>query len=408
MKARGLILILSVLWTISSSFAADRLAAGPEATILCYHIVESPHDPRMEITRETFLQQMRYLATTGYTVIPLSDLYAYISGKKSSLPRNAVVITVDDGWRSTYTEFYPEMKRRNFPFTVFVYPRIIGQTAYALTWSQIRDMARDGADIESHSLSHPFLTYRRHTALDAKSYAAWLHNELLSSKRIIEQETGKSVQFFAYPYGDYDSRLERKVEKAGYAAAVTCEFGRVHRGSDPLRLRRLVIDKLMSFAVFRYYLGAKPLRLEETTPELVFNPDQPVVSAKIAEYKRVDPSSVGMALLSLGTTPFSYDPRNGSISLVVHHALKGSLQRAIVWATDTKTGKRLEAVWSFRLPGASGTAEPATERACPPSEGIEPSDLPVALPAPPQPAVVEEPAPGQRKSDVHRSAHAQR
>ncbi len=36
---------------------------GP--TVLCYHIVESPNDPRMEIGREQFRQQMRYLAVTG-------------------------------------------------------------------------------------------------------------------------------------------------------------------------------------------------------------------------------------------------------------------------------------------------------------------------------------------------------
>ncbi len=101
------------------------------ALVLCYHIVESPQDPRMEISRETFVQQMRYLAATGYNVIPLRDLYDYVAGRKASLPKNAIVITIDDGWRSTYTEVYPEMKRHHFPFTVFIYPRIIGQTSHA-------------------------------------------------------------------------------------------------------------------------------------------------------------------------------------------------------------------------------------------------------------------------------------
>src|SRR5438128_3493959 len=80
------------------------------ATVLCYHIVESPHDPRMEISAETFVQQMDYLEMTGYTVIPLRDLYDYVAGKKESLPRRSVVVTIDDGWRSTYTQVFPEMK----------------------------------------------------------------------------------------------------------------------------------------------------------------------------------------------------------------------------------------------------------------------------------------------------------
>src|SRR2546423_3292035 len=119
--------LLLLLIGTAPSIAAESADFG--ATILCYHIVESPQDPRMEISREAFHQQMRYLAVTGYNVIPLRDLYEYASGKRASLPKNAVVITIDDGWRSTYTEVFPEMKRRGFPFTVFIYPKIIGQTS---------------------------------------------------------------------------------------------------------------------------------------------------------------------------------------------------------------------------------------------------------------------------------------
>src|SRR6185436_13854750 len=147
------------------------------AVVLCYHIVESPADPRMEISRDTFRQQMQYLEMTGYNVIPLHDLYEYVTGKRTSLPPNSVVITIDDGWRSTYTEAYPELKKRAFPFTVFVYPQIIGKTATALNWDQVREMSANGADIESHSYSHPFLTRRRHSDLDDTAYETWLQKE---------------------------------------------------------------------------------------------------------------------------------------------------------------------------------------------------------------------------------------
>src|SRR6266571_3914447 len=149
----------------------------------------------MEISRDAFRQQMRYLAMTGYTIIPLRDLYDYASGKRGSLPQNSVVITIDDGWRSTFTEVFPEMKRRHFPFTVFIYPRIIGQTPYALTWRQVREMADAGVDIESHSYSHPFLTRRRNAALADREYAAWLERELAESKHTLERETGRPVSF---------------------------------------------------------------------------------------------------------------------------------------------------------------------------------------------------------------------
>src|SRR6059036_2053463 len=122
MAARALTAaLISILFSGLAAAAAPPPPPAEDygATILCYHIVESPQDPRMEISRETFRQQMRYLEMTGYTVVPLRDVYDYASGARSSLPKHAVAITIDDGWRSTYTEVFPEMKRLHFPFTVF-------------------------------------------------------------------------------------------------------------------------------------------------------------------------------------------------------------------------------------------------------------------------------------------------
>ena len=348
----------------------------------------------MEISRETFLQQMQYLALTGYNVIPLRDLYDFVTGKKATLPKNAVVITIDDGWRSTYTEVFPEMKRRHFPFTVFVYPRIIGQTSHAMTWKQVRELSEAGVDIQSHSLSHPFLTHRRHTAFDDKTYADWLERELAESKKILEKETGKGVEFIAYPYGDFDHNVVKTASKAGYRAGLTCEYGPVRRGSDPLRMRRVAIDKRMDFATYRHLLGANQMQLADMTPHpgqvldtqptlvagspVASAPQPVVISARIPGYKRLDPKSVRMTLMNAGgSEPFSYDPRDGSITLTVKEALNGKFQRALVWANDVKTGKRVEGMWSFRLPETYASVDPACL-----TKDIQPTTLPTQLAAP--------------------------
>jgi peptidoglycan/xylan/chitin deacetylase (PgdA/CDA1 family) len=357
---RALSVLILVLFTLFAGAAPRRRAPEPAddhptATVLCYHIVESPAAPLMHIDRYTFRQHLQYLEMTGYNVIPLRHLYEYVTGKRTSIPKNAVVITIDDGWRSTYTEAFPELQKRKFPFTVFIYPNIIGKTSNALTWDQIREMAEAGVDIQSHSLTHPYLTKRMHRSLAKEKYAEWLQRELVQSKKVLEKQTGKKVQFLAYPYGDYDDAVAEASEKAGYLAALTCNFGRVHKGSDPLRMKRFVIDDRMDFAAFRRYLGATPLRLAERTPKPgVVDPAVTTVSAKIASFDSLDPKSVGMALLSLGSTvPYSYDATTGAISLAVRDgiaALQSRVHRAVVWGTDVKTGKRVEATWVFRLP----------------------------------------------------------
>ncbi|HET8797137.1 MAG TPA: polysaccharide deacetylase family protein [Thermoanaerobaculia bacterium] len=387
MTARRALSASILVLLASAAIAAPRRSDPNEitATILCYHIVEAPAAPRMHIDRETFRQHLRYIEMTGYNVIPLHHVYEYVTGARKSLPKNAVVLTFDDGWRSTYTEAFPELQKRGFPFTVFIYPNIIGKTANALTWAQIREMAEAGVDIQSHALTHPYLTRRHHRSMSDTKYAEWLRKELGESKRILEKETGRKVQFLAYPYGDYDDKLAEAVEETGYEAALTCDFGRVRKGSNPLKMRRVVIDDTMDFAAFRKYLGAAPMQLAEMSPKPGKAPAATTtISAKIPEHRNLDPQSVGMALLSAGEpVRYAYDSRTGAISIALPNALEPRAHRALVWGTDLATGKRVEATWVFRIPDPN---KPEPARAATPSVATTAPAAPTAAaPAGPSP-----------------------
>src|SRR6185436_6186310 len=200
---------------------------------------------------------------------------------------------------------------------------IIGKATIAMTWKQIREMADAGVDVQSHSLSHPYLTRRMHRSLDEEAYAKWLRHELRESRRILEKETGRAVEFLAYPYGDFDGFVARQAAAAGYEGAFTCVFGRVRPGADLFRINRVVIDKRMDFADFRHYLGIKPMEIANMTPapKTPVDPASTTVSAKIPKFKDLDPHSVGMALLSAASAlpsgasiakPASASKRRGS------------------------------------------------------------------------------------------------
>lgn len=316
--------------------------AGPEAVVLTYHIVESPSDTFYSMSRAAFRQQMEYIRSTGYTVISLADLHDYLAGERESIPDRSVVITVDDGWKCTFTEIFPVMQELGFPFTVFIYPNFIGQSYYALKWHEVVEMAEAGVDIQSHTHTHPFLT---------RGSDATVRFELEESRRILEAKTGKPVRFLAYPYGDYDRRIAAATREAGYDAGLTCDFGPVRRGSDPFRMKRVVIYEKTSFATFRKLLGAEELKLANATPAPggSFDPEAPVVSARIDGYEDLDPKSVSLAILGLRSVPFSYDPRDGTISVVVRDPIPAGRYSAVVWGTDRETGRRRDASWSFTL-----------------------------------------------------------
>ena len=87
---------------------------------------------------------MEYLARNGYRVIPLAQLARFLDGKEP-LPRKSVVITIDDGYRSTYEIAYPILKKYGFPATVFLYSDFVG-AADAMTWAQMKEMVALGPD----------------------------------------------------------------------------------------------------------------------------------------------------------------------------------------------------------------------------------------------------------------------
>lgn len=320
-----------------------------QTTILCYHVVHSPSDSQYTISRAAFRQQMEYLRDAGYSVIPLEQLHAFLSGRLETLPDNAVVITVDDGWRCTYTEIFPLMQKFGFPFTIFLYPKFVIGGDYALEWPLIREMAKQGVDVQSHALSHALLpfAYQRHRSRPA--YQQWLREELVRSREILEREVGTSVRFLAYPYGAYDDTVVAAAAAAGYDAAVATVYGNRHRDDELYRLRRVSISGSTTFDQFRKYLGAQPLSVVDLVPRpgLRLDPNDPVVSARIVDPSRIDPDSVRITVIGLGSVPFSYDPRNGNLSLVIRDPLQGP-QQVVVWATDRLTGQRMEQAWAFR------------------------------------------------------------
>ncbi|NIR16016.1 MAG: polysaccharide deacetylase family protein, partial [Desulfobacterales bacterium] len=50
------------------------------------------------------------------------------------LPRKAVAITIDDGYRSVYELAYPILRRYNFKATLFIYTDFIDNSPNALSW----------------------------------------------------------------------------------------------------------------------------------------------------------------------------------------------------------------------------------------------------------------------------------
>jgi len=116
-----------------SGVEADGYQVVP---ILCYHqFTRGRIKNRMQVSSAAFEAQMRYLKDNAYRVITLGELEGFLAGIRP-IPKRAVVVTIDDGYRSTYDIAYPILRRLGLRATVFVYTDFVGG-GLSLTWDQM-------------------------------------------------------------------------------------------------------------------------------------------------------------------------------------------------------------------------------------------------------------------------------
>lgn len=244
-------LLKTTLSVISYLFArfANIFSGTPEAVALMYHAID--HSGwKLSVTPEAFEQQMRYLARKGWTV-PLADVVSYAKGEKK-LPRRAVAVTFDDGYRDVLATALPILEQYRIPVTVFVPSDMSARTSPdgrpRLTEEELRILAQSPlVTIGSHAKSH-----RKFTELTLEE----MRSEAKESADTFERVLGKHPTFFAYPFGARSADAERAVRDAGYEAAFGISEGLVHRGDDAFCLKRVQVDNTINPLLFRLRLTA--------------------------------------------------------------------------------------------------------------------------------------------------------
>lgn len=274
-------------------------------SILIYHRVLPIPDPLFphEVTTLDFDRQIQALAAT-FQILPLAEAVERLC--RGSLPARAACVTFDDGYRDNLEVALPILKKYGVPATVFVatdfldggrmwndtvieamrrakgaeldlqhlgldcwpltmiedrrtavtelLPRLkylepktrvrladgIAEAVGAelpsdlmLTSDQVRVLHREGIEIGAHTRSHPILA-----AIDDDQ----AREQIVSSKRHLEELLDAPVRLFAYPNGrpsqDYRREHVRMVQKAGFMAAVSTAMGVATVGADVYQLPR--------------------------------------------------------------------------------------------------------------------------------------------------------------------------
>jgi peptidoglycan/xylan/chitin deacetylase (PgdA/CDA1 family) len=102
-----------------------------------------------------------------------------------------------------------------------------------------------GVSIGAHGYTHISLT-------ECDDFT--LMNELVSSKKYIEDLIGEAVTTMSYPFGAVDRRVRDAVKRAGYLLAACSRFDINDASRDPLLLCRTEITGNDSVRVFQQKL----------------------------------------------------------------------------------------------------------------------------------------------------------
>jgi peptidoglycan/xylan/chitin deacetylase (PgdA/CDA1 family) len=98
-----------------------------------------------------------------------------------------------------------------------------------LSWEEAVEMKGSGIAFGSHAKSHGILTLMT---------VAEVARESIESKDIIQKRLGATVNFFAYPNGDFNESVSKIVKSSGYLAAFTCIPGFNHIAENNFDLKR--------------------------------------------------------------------------------------------------------------------------------------------------------------------------
>ena len=185
--------------------------------ILCYHRINPWYEnDALTVKPEKFKRQINYFISKKFEFMNLEQYVSFSRKNKK------IVITFDDGFADNFLFPYEILHNLNLPFIIFLTVNFIGteklfsrykdkERDRFLNWNEVIEMSKNGVEFGSHSLTHSDLT---------KLEKEEIEKEIIDSKKIIEDKTGKEVKFFCYPYGFYNKEVIEIVEKAGYKGAV--------------------------------------------------------------------------------------------------------------------------------------------------------------------------------------------
>jgi peptidoglycan/xylan/chitin deacetylase (PgdA/CDA1 family) len=143
-----------------------------------------------------------------------SHLRILSSRRDESEKKVGASVTFDDGHASQHRYAFPLLQKYGIKAIFFCIAGKAGKCPDYMKWAQMRELAQAGHEVQSHGLTHCFLTQ----CTNAK-----LEEELYVSKTELEQHLGISVDAISIPFGRWNKKVLLACADAGYKRIYTSD-----------------------------------------------------------------------------------------------------------------------------------------------------------------------------------------
>ncbi len=217
---------------------------GQARILMIHHVTNNPQSV-WEISPGRLKNQLYALLEEGHRFGFMDDVL-HDAG-------NIAIVTFDDAYENVYRNAVPVLSALGIAATMYVPVDCVGgtnsfdrycglglsRTERILGWPQLQELAGAGWQIQSHACSHAPLHMLPPSQIE---------DEVLRSKREIEDHTGYSVTSFCYPFGMVPGRdlldLDELLKAGGYSSAVLAGDGPTKTPPrDPYRIPRMILTE---------------------------------------------------------------------------------------------------------------------------------------------------------------------
>ncbi|MCH7295510.1 poly-beta-1,6-N-acetyl-D-glucosamine N-deacetylase PgaB [Acinetobacter higginsii] len=257
-----------------------HLVAAEPAKFDAHHFVSLTfHDVRDDVLKngdrdvyaintQNLVQFFEWLKRSEWTPITLKQIMA--SRKHGvPLPKNAILISFDDGALSGYSHVYPLVKQYQIPVVfalVTSWTEGNTQAAYEaygqnnlMSWKQLQDIQKSGL-VEFASHSHdlhkgvlaniqknekPAALTRQYNVNQQRyetesEYQQRIYNDLVKSKQILQQKLGIDSLAIIWPYGAVNQQVTEIANQAGFPLSFSLGTEKLNDSNDATFQRGII------------------------------------------------------------------------------------------------------------------------------------------------------------------------